>query len=80
MKKILILFTGLFFSCSKSDDMGTDHKVKYQVQQDGKTDNVKGEIRRFNNGCIAYDYDCGCLTNAVKSVTVCGTYKIIEQK
>lgn len=80
MKNIFILFIVLTFGCSKSDDMGTDHKVKYQVQQDGKTDNVKGEIRRFNNGCIAYDYDCGCLTNAVKSVTVCGTYKIIEQK
>lgn len=80
MKKILIVFSVALIGCSKSNDVSGDNKVRYQVQQDGKTDNVKGEIRKFNNGCIAYEYDCGCLSNTVKSVTVCGTYKIIEQK
>lgn len=80
MKKIFILFTVLAFGCSQANDMDTDSKVKYQVQQDGKTDNVRGEIKKISNGCIAYEYDCGCLTGAIKSVTVCGTYKVVEQR
>lgn len=72
MKKLGIIAAALLFlaSCSNTD-------TKYKIEADGGayyTDSYSS-----SGNCITFQHDCGCGSEKMESVTVCGTYTITER-
>lgn len=71
MKKVLVLILVVSLSSCVMRD------AKYRIES-GKDIHYTSNYNKNSEGCITFQENCGCGSDKLQTVTMCGTYTITE--